>query len=263
MVVKGLMRAILAVACCLAAYVATAEPVQQKHFGDGIYYGGAPVSKTPDDIQVLKNHDWYAVGYSKTHREAAWVAYSLGGKRHHAKVSKRPGNFRIDVRVGNPVPSSDYDGTGYDRGHMAANQTMAEWHGHKAQYASFLMSNVVPQTPECNRGIWKRIEERERGYPDTYGTIWVICGPVFSDHPDKLAGKSCDVPDAFFRIIVREDAQGPHAMALVVPQHPGSDKFEDFSVSVNSVESSTGLDVMSELPKETQSSIEGAATKPW
>jgi endonuclease G len=54
----------------------------------------------------------------------------------------------------------DYEKSGYDRGHLApaadmgfSKITMAE---------SFYYSNMSPQVPGFNRGIWKQLEEQTR-----------------------------------------------------------------------------------------------------
>ena len=44
---------------------------------------------------------------------------------------------------------------------------------------SFLMSNISPQLPGFNRGIWKRLEEQVRQFALKENTLYVVTGTVF------------------------------------------------------------------------------------
>ena len=72
------------------------------------------------------------------------------------KKVKRVDYFRTDplVTTGSAV-LADYENSNYDRGHLvpAADMVFSE----KAMSASFLLSNISPQEPSFNRGIWKKI----------------------------------------------------------------------------------------------------------
>jgi len=48
-------------------------------------------------------------------------------------------------------------------------QTMAD---------SFFMSNMSPQKPAFNRGIWKRLEEQVRQIAIREKAIYVVTGPI-------------------------------------------------------------------------------------
>jgi endonuclease G len=77
------------------------------------------------------------------------------------------------VKTGSAV-TKDYAKSGYDRGHPAraadlgwSAQTMRE---------SFYFSNMSPQLPAFNRGIWKKMEEKVRDWALTYDTIFIVTG---------------------------------------------------------------------------------------
>jgi len=69
-------------------------------------------------------------------------------------------NFRPDDALpaeAYKVRPNDYTGSGYDRGHIApsADRTCNE----ADNSATFLMSNMMPQVPELNRGVWGDLKE--------------------------------------------------------------------------------------------------------
>jgi endonuclease G len=55
------------------------------------------------------------------------------------------------------VRPTDYTGSGYDRGHIApsADRTRNETDNS----STFEMTNMMPQVPELNRGVWGDLEE--------------------------------------------------------------------------------------------------------
>jgi endonuclease G len=67
--------------------------------------------------------------------------------------------FRPDDRLPKDWPRvtpSDYTGSGFDRGHMSPN---ADRYGSReAADATFLMTNITPQTGDLNRGPWQKLE---------------------------------------------------------------------------------------------------------
>ena len=48
-----------------------------------------------------------------------------------------------------------------------------------AMSRSFYTSNIVPQNPDNNRGIWVRLEKNVRGWAKQKGEVYVVTGPIF------------------------------------------------------------------------------------
>ena len=86
----------------------------------------------------------------------------------------RTNDFRedqINVSTGTAY-LEDYRGSGYDRGHLAPAEDF-EWSA-EAMSDSFFMSNMSPQDPSFNRGIWKRLENRVRTWALENDGIYVV-----------------------------------------------------------------------------------------
>ena len=104
---------------------------------------------------------------------ARWVAYELPPAETLGET-KRKSSFKRDERVfGSPV-HKDYTHSGFDRGHLkpAADSKSSS----ECMAASFLMTNVAPQTPQLNRGSWKQLEEATRDWAHELGEVYVVCG---------------------------------------------------------------------------------------
>lgn len=85
--------------------------------------------------------------------------------------------FREDTRLPKPrVTSKCYNGTGFDRGHLCPS---ADWTASRPlMKGTFLMSNICPQTPECNRRYWLATEVECRALAKRYGWCQVVAAPI-------------------------------------------------------------------------------------
>lgn len=64
------------------------------------------------------------------------------------------------------------------------------------------------------------------------------------------------VPDRFFKVILIYNRKNPVAMGFLFNNKAGHNKLEKYMVSVDSVESVTGLDFFSRLPDKVENQIE-------
>ena len=212
----------------------------------------------------------YEVGYDETEHVPRWAAYKV--LHNDGNHGPRPSGFRVDNRTASKVRSEVYTRSGYDRGHMAPNYALAVCHGEAAQRASFLMTNVVPQLHGLNAGLWKDIELRiAQRYSERYGEVWVVNGPVFADGVSaRYIGPSdtrVRVPDAFWMVVARRDAEGRLLTQAFIIPHREIWRDLDLSrylVSIDEVERVTGLDLFPLLSAETQHVLEASpAPRAW
>lgn len=222
--------------------------------------GGAPELDGPEALVRLEN-EGFVIGWSPRRRLALWVAYQARAVVE-PRFPPRP-DFAPDPRLPDPVSPDAFRGSGYDRGHLAPNYLISNRYGRDAQRASFLMSNVAPQSARLNQLAWQRLEEIEvdRMAPRLRG-LWVIVGPVF-DPPRARLPAGVDLPDAFYRLWLDETAEGPRVMAFIVPQQVrGDERLDAFIVTVDTVEARTGLDFYARLADPVEARLEAAPAEP-
>jgi endonuclease G len=75
--------------------------------------------------------------------------------------------------------SIDYQKSGYDRGHLAPAEDM--WYSMETMVQSFFYSNMSPQLPRFNLGVWKKLEMQMRNWAVEYDNLYVVTGPILSD----------------------------------------------------------------------------------
>jgi endonuclease G len=144
----------------------------------------------PAADQVMFNR-FFVVGYSYYFRQAKWtleiVDPDTGVERHD--------NFRPDFRVPPMFRAdlADYEASGFDRGHLVPSANQRETEIQNSE--TFLLSNMSPQAPNFNRGIWRKLEEAVRDLQNKkqiYET-YVISGPMFYfDKPVRVIGSKDD-----------------------------------------------------------------------
>jgi endonuclease G len=191
------------------------------------------------------------------------LSYRLTKDEVLTRKANRESAFLEDpeVRTGSAI-SFDYQGSGYDRGHLAPAGDM-HWSA-KTMLESFYMSNMSPQEPSFNRGIWSKLEKAVRRFAYSEGSVVVVTGPIVTADDTKTIGHNkVRVPGFYYKVIY--DETPPEKMIAFILPNKGSNKpVESFVVTVDDVEEATGLDFFSALPKETQDRLESKSNpKDW
>ena len=147
----------------------------------------------------------------------------------------------------------DYTRSGYDRGHMAPAADM-KW-DYDAMHESFYMTNICPQNHSLNGGGWKRLEEKIRDWAERDSALIVVTGPI-TEPGHKTLKSGVAVPQKFFKAILAPYAKPVRGIAFIYRNEGGQKVIERQMVSIDSVESATGLDLFYELPDDIENRIE-------
>ena len=227
--------------------LSAAEPPQYDNLALGI----------PGKCDTLIDRPGYALGYIEYHEQAAFVIYKLTAREALTKEAQRTNRFRRDPEIPTgSATTADYRRSGYDRGHLAPAADMA--FSVQTMADSFFMSNMSPQKPAFNRGIWKRLEEQVRQIAIREKAIYVVTGPILPKKKTVTIGANqVTVPTHYYKVIF--DLTPPRKMIGFILPNEGSDRpLEDFAVTVDVVEKATGLDFFSALPNAVQEKLEGS-----
>lgn len=160
--------------------------------------------------------DGFAVLYSGLSKTPIVTIERLNRNRlQHAAGQERTDRFYADARLRSAYKAdlSDYQGSGYDRGHMAAAANQSTETG-MAQ--SFALSNMVPQDPTNNRKIWSKLEGDVRKYAKrANGNVFVYTGPLFESGAHTIGRNQVWVPSHLYKLVYDEQQQ--RAWAWVLP----------------------------------------------
>lgn len=225
---------------------------------------GNPSGATADPnnhTHYLIERPQYSLDYNDTTRQANWVSWNLTST--DVGGSGRSDDFFVDTSL--PVGfyqvlTTDYSGSGYDRGHMcpSADRTITRADND----VTFFMSNMVPQTPDNNRGVWANFETYCRTLASAGNEVLIISGT--SGFAGSTIASGVAIPAHTWKIVVvvplgpgtaidRIVAAGASAIrviAIKVPNIAGinSTPWENFVTSPAQIQSDTGNTFFIALP---------------
>lgn len=240
---------------------------------DHLYFGN-PSNAEPKADSVnnyFMRKSYYTLSYSRDRGTPNWVSWHL--------YSNDIGNVtrQDDFRPDNTLPSgwfqvqeNSYSQSGFDRGHNvpSGDRTNAV----AANSSTFLMTNMIPQAPYHNQVVWSIMEDSLRqlvgqGYElyitmGSYGTG----GTGSSGYTTTINGGSITVPSNIYKIAViipdgSSDSSrvntGTRVIAVDIPNNNTlNSNWKNYRVSVDAIETATGLDFLKRLPPSLQSVIE-------
>ena len=213
-----------------------------------------PGKLTDRPEQILKRVA-YTASYNSDLRIPNWVAWQLTGVHTEGKNKRAGVKFHEDTDV--PMPRAvdfDYVRSGYDRGHLCPSADN-RWDAI-AQEQSFLLTNVCPQDHNLNVGDWHELENLCRKWAKTYGSIYVVAGPVLFKGKHKTIGKNkVTVPEAFFKVVLCMEGK-PKAIGFVYRNESGNRPKSYYVNTIDDVERITGIDFFPALPDNVENEVE-------
>lgn len=214
------------------------------------------------DNYLLIN-DFYALSYNNEKIIANWVSWKVTAK--DIGDAPRQNDFRPDDRLpanwGQATPS-DYTGSGFDRGHLcpSADRSVSS----EANSATFLMTNITPQTPDLNQGPWEKLESYSRSMIRRGGTLYIVAGS-YGARRERVKSK-ITIPTNFWKIIVvlppnadfSSINSNTRVIAVDLPNISGikEKNWRDYKTTVRQLEQKTGYNFLSNLPQNVQNELE-------
>ena len=200
----------------------------------------------------------FTVQYNPSTKQPKWVSYTLTAKqvettKHTPKFSR---HYMPDPNLDLPqATNEDYRNSGWVKGHMARRQDM-KW-SEQAVIESDYFTNICPQNEIMNNGVWHKIENLVRRIATQYGSVHVICGPIFTDTLNGHIGPNhIPVPDCFFKTLLIKDGSAYHSIAFLCPNKESVLSMLEATCTVNMVESMSQIDVYSYLPDDVEEYVE-------
>jgi len=193
----------------------------------------------------IVKHNYYTLSYVEKYEQAEWVSYYIDTLFITTKLH-RTNNFKEDTAIhAGSARISDYRGSGYDKGHLCPATDMHI--SKQAMNESFYMSNMSPQKPEFNRGGWQQLEEFAREWTLTEGQLYIITGPVLSDSLTQIGNNNVSVPEYYYKILFDYTKPEIKTIAFLMPNKLITEPLQNYTVSIDSLESLTGIDFLPKL----------------
>jgi endonuclease G len=213
----------------------------------------------------------YVLSYNRDQGIPNWVSWQL----NQSWLGLLP---RIPFEPDSSLPKDwyqvmpgDYTGSGFDRGHMvpAADRDKTEADAK----AAFLMTNILPQAPDNNRGPWEKLESYCRELVKQGKELYIVAGGAGSGGAGEkgkrtaIARGKVVVPASTWKIVVILDRSGlglsgitenTSIIAVNIPNRQGikESNWKDFRTSVDQIEELTGYNFLSNLSEPIQTIVE-------
>ena len=228
-------------------------------------YSIKPIKIPSLEIPFINNkdkptyHTGFTLLFNDKYKVSNWVAYVLTKERTNG-IYERTNKFSSDPLIKKKMANDkDYSKSGYDRGHLAPAADM-EWSETTVE-ESFYYSNICPQEPGFNRGIWKRLEELVRELAIVYDTIYVVTGPVLTVALPTVGSNNISVPNYFYKVILDYSYPGIKGIGFIIPNLSSSSSLQSYAVTIDSVQKLTGLNFFPALPDDQEVMIENTLCK--
>ena len=218
---------------------------------------GAPVSPMQVGTTQYLCKQNYAIHYRYDTRTAEYVVEHIT-LASITGPAKRKDDFRPDPAIPKQYQSQlgDYAGFPFDRGHLApgADNTQSD----VIMSESFFLSNMVPQVPNHNRGIWKQLETAVRNWVLEGKDIYVVSGTIYNPGYQTIGANKVGIPTHMWKVIV--DRKGSKAIAFLFPNAPlPVADLPKYATNVATIEQYTGINFMPLLTPAQKAALEDTA----
>ncbi|MDZ7968160.1 MAG: DNA/RNA non-specific endonuclease [Nostoc sp. DedSLP03] len=233
---------------------------------------GNPSNAGSSYSNLLLSKSQYAVSYNCYRGTPNWVSWQLNTS--WLGSAPRQDDFRADTTLPSScyrVTSSDYTGSGFDRGHMTASADRTNTVTNNS--ATFLMTNIIPQSPDNNQGPWAALENYSRDLVNQGKELYIISGSYgtggtgSNGTKNTIANGNVTVPTRTWKVIVVLNSSNSDAssvtnntrvIAVNMPNSQGirNNNWTNYRVSVDSIETNTGYNLLSNVSSSVQSVIE-------
>ena len=220
-----------------------------------------------DNYLMLK--PFFAVAYDNSAGEPRWVSWRLCATDLGTAPRKR--TFDPDDTLPNGflhVQTRMYTSSGFDRGHMCDHSDRAAT--LESSYATFVMTNIVPQAPNNNRKCWAQLENYCRELARSGDRLYITSGPAgkggvgSNGAAETIADGRVVVPAETWKVIVvtadsgRDDLSAVNASDRVIAVDVPNDdtkcgeEWAGFRCAPATIEAKTGLHFFGALPVDVR-----------
>ncbi|AHF16479.1 DNA/RNA non-specific endonuclease [Niabella soli] len=212
----------------------------------------------------LINQFYYIESYSSSRATPNWVSWHLDAT-NITGVADRQNDFAAWAGLYSgwyKVQSSSYMGSGYDRGHNcpSADRTSSV----AANSSTFLMTNMIPQTPQNNQQTWNNLEQYIRTQVTAGKEAYVIMGSY--GNAGTIDNGRITVPTNVWKVIVFLDngnsdlsrvSATTRVLAVNTPNTSTvSADWKQYITTVRDIETATGYNLLSSLSTDVQNAVE-------
>jgi endonuclease G len=230
----------------------------------------SPKSRTQD---YFLDKNYFVLSYNSQRGEPNWVSWRLSsddlGKAPRKQLFDTDATLPADL---SKITSNDYRSSGFDRGHMCPHSDRSR--DQASSFATFVMTNIIPQAPNVNQRAWEQLEEYSRALTRQHNRLYITSGPAGEGGTGKegfrktIANGKVVVPASCWKIIVVVDSSSTDDRRSITPatrviavnmpnDNSVGDLWTPYRTSVAAIESLTGLVFFDALSPDVAGGLKG------
>ena len=221
----------------------------------------------------------YSYLYDKSMYTALWVAYPLTASHTSGSASSSSWSYnpnieeQYQINVLSNSYQTNYGNGDYSRGHQLPNADRKSSSAMNRQ--AFYLTNQTPQLQnKFNAAVWSSLETEIRALTSGTDTVYVVTGACFRKvggnetityleaAKDGITPAKVPVPNYYWKVLLKVKRNGhdvAEASAIGVwlehKDYTGN-SWSDHVVSVDEIESYTGIDFFANLPDTLEATAE-------
>lgn len=240
-----------------------ADSLLPAHFRQNTMLGLPKRGSGCDHIVISRKE--FTLGYDSQLSATRWSSWNVT-KEWLGKSGRTQDRFVADPQLPKSwkkLSHNTYNKSGFDRGHLCPSEQRTA--SKPTNKTTFYLTNVLPQRPDLNQGVWRDMERWiVANVQDSGKDVYVIAGGIFSGR--KKLGRIIAVPDSCFMIaVVLNAGEGlddvntrSRVEAVIMPNKLGirRHRWWRYKRSVDAIERATGYDFLSAVPEHIQAVLE-------
>lgn len=250
----------------LPATLPPLDPPSPPSSNPHLVLGNPSHAATTNPNNYLLERPQYVISYSRDRKILNWASWQVDAS--WLGQVRRQNDFRPDGSLPQgfyQVTPTDYRSSGYDRGHIVPSGDRTNT--VRDNSATFLMTNIIPQTPENNRGPWRELEQYGRDLVYQYDhQLHVFAGAY--GQISTLDRRDIVIPSRLWKIIIVYDrlpegglGLSPDSQVIAVDMPNRNDLDTDwrrYRTTIRRIERATGYRFLADLPADLQALLKDA-----
>ncbi len=236
----------------------TAPPDPAEHILLGNPSGATTDVNNPANYLLVKSQ--YVISYNRDRGIPNWVGWHLDSS--WIGSANRQNDFRPDPSLPAgwyQVLDTDYSGSGFDRGHHCPSGDRTNTTTDNS--ATFFMTNMMPQAPNNNQGVWADLEVYCRTLVSQGNELYIYAGGYGTGGTgsnggvtNTIANGHVTVPALTWKVILvlplgsndlDRISKTTRTIAVIMPNNqtvgaPGTGNWRNYRVAVRKIEDLTG-----------------------
>lgn len=227
-----------------------------------------------------KENITYSIAHNAQRKHSRWVAFTFDASNRDIRWKRD--NWENTEWGGDPFQpcpelpenaqftKNEINRNGYVRGHLVASYDRV--YSKEANEQTFYYSNISPMYSRFNTGLWNDLENKVQNWGrnnEFCDTLYIVKGGTINAGKYRSEtnnqGITCaTIPDYYFMALLCRKNNEYKAIGFLFPHKSSlSGNLTDYALTIDALETYTGIDFFCNLPDRVELPVEKEITGNW